>query len=76
MRDDLLRIAAEDFGGTTASDTIRRLIDEHWATQAVAAMDAFRASDPQGWADYVGSADAADRSLAPSLADDPWDEAA
>lgn len=38
--------------------TIRRPIDEHWKSQAVAVMDRYRETDPQGWADYLAEAEA------------------
>lgn len=37
---------------------IRRPIDEHWKSQAVFAMDRYRETDPQGWADYLVEAEA------------------
>lgn len=52
-REQVLRIGCEEFGGASADETIRRLIDEHWQATAVAAVRRYRESDPQGWADYV-----------------------
>lgn len=56
-REKILRISREDFGGVSADETIRRLIDEHWQAKAVAAVRRFREEDPQGWAEYLAEAD-------------------
>jgi hypothetical protein len=55
-RDNVLRIAREDFDGASADETIRRLVEEHWRAKAVAAVETYRAADPQGWADYLAGA--------------------
>lgn len=73
-RDELTRVASEDLGGASADETIRRLLAEHWQMKAVAAVDAYRATDPEGWAEYVAEADREDRASAPSA--DAWDGAA
>jgi hypothetical protein len=73
-RDDLTRVASEDLGGASADETIRRLLAEHWQTKAIAAMDAYRATDPEGWDEYVAEADREDRASAPAV--DAWEEAA
>ncbi|MGH3494312.1 MAG: hypothetical protein ACRDQ1_13925 [Sciscionella sp.] len=51
------RIGQEEFGGVSADETVRRLIDEHWQASAVAAVQRYRESDPQGWSDYIAEAD-------------------
>lgn len=51
------RIGREEFGGASADETVRRLVDEHWRAAALAAVDRYRTSDPQGWADYLAEAD-------------------
>jgi hypothetical protein len=56
-RERVLRIGREEFGGASADETVRRLIDEHWRATAVAAVQSYRESDPQGWADYLAEAD-------------------
>ncbi|MFG2039434.1 hypothetical protein [Dactylosporangium sp. NPDC048998] len=73
-RDDLTRVATEDLGGASADEAIRRLLAEHWQMKAIAAVDVYRANDPEGWAEYVAEADRDDRATAPAV--DPWDEAA
>jgi hypothetical protein len=73
-RDDLTRVASEDLGGVSADEAIRRLLAEHWQMKAIAALDAYRATDPEGWAEYVAEADREDRTSAPTV--DAWDEAA
>jgi hypothetical protein len=56
-RERVLRIGREEFGGVSADETIRRLIDEHWQAAAVAAVRRYRESDPQGWSDFIAEAD-------------------
>lgn len=56
-RDRVMRIARDEFGGATADETVRRLIDEHWRASAIAAVQRYRETDPQGWADYLAEAD-------------------
>ncbi len=71
-RERVLRVAVEDFGGVSADETVRRLLDEHWQRKAVAAMDRFRAQDPDGWAEYLAEEEewsAVDASVA-----EVWDE--
>ena len=71
-RDRVMRVAAEDFGGATAEETLIRLLDEHWEAQAVAAMDHFRATDPEGWSAYLVEADRWDQAQASGV--DTWEE--
>jgi hypothetical protein len=71
-RDRVMQVAAHDFGGATAEETLIRLLDEHWEAQAIAAMDRFRASDPGGWAEYLAEADRSDKAQAVVV--DAWDE--
>jgi len=56
-REQVLKIGREDFGGVSADETIRRLIDEHWRAKALAAVRRYREEDPQGWADYLREAE-------------------
>lgn len=67
-----MQVAADDFGGATAEETLNRLLDEHWEAQAIAAMDRFRASDPDGWSAYV--ANAAQWDEAQTTVADTWNE--
>lgn len=63
----VLRIGREEFGGASADETIRRLIDEHWTSRAIAATNCYRQEDPEGWADYLAEAEelsGADRPVA------------
>jgi len=55
-REQILRIGREEFGGASADETVRRLIDEHWRATAIAAVRRYRESDPQGWSDYLAEA--------------------
>jgi hypothetical protein len=71
-RDRVMQVAANDFGGATAEETLNRLLDEHWEAQAIAAMDRFRASDPEGWSAYLAEADQWDKAQPSAV--DTWDE--
>jgi hypothetical protein len=71
-RDRVMQVAADDFGGATAEETLNRLLDEHWEAQAIAAMDRFRAGDPEGWSEYLADADRWDK--AQTTVADTWDE--
>jgi hypothetical protein len=73
-RNDLTRVASEDLGGVSADEAICRLLAEHWQMKAIAALDAYRESDPEGWAEYVAEADREDRASAPAA--DGWGDAA
>ena len=53
----VLRIGQEEFGGASADETVRRLIDEHWRAATVAAVRRYSEDDPKGWADYLDEAD-------------------
>jgi hypothetical protein len=57
IREQILRIGREEFGGASADETVRRLIDEHWRASAVAAVRHYQENDPQGWSDYLAEAD-------------------
>lgn len=69
-RQRVQRLAREEFGGATADETVRRLLDEHWEAAALAAVERYRTNDPHGWADYL--ADAADLSAADAPVTDQW----
>ena len=69
-RDRVLRIGREEFGGASADETIRRLIDEHWQAQAIAAVRRYQETDPHGWAEYLADADEMAASEAPVV--DEW----
>ena len=69
-RKRVLRIGQEEFGGASADETVRRLIDEHWRAAAVAAVHRYREDDPQGWSDYLAEADEMAGADAP--VDDEW----
>jgi hypothetical protein len=72
-RDRLLRIGREEFGGASADETVRRLIDEHWQARAVAAVHHHRETNPQGWAQYLAQADEMADAEAPVT--DEWADA-
>lgn len=71
-RERILRIGRDEFGGATAEETVRRLIDEHWRNAAVAAVQRYRESDPEGWAEYVAEADELASADAPII--DAWQD--
>lgn len=56
-RERVQRLARDEFGGASADETIRRLLDEHWEAAALAAVERYRTDDPQGWADYLAEAE-------------------
>lgn len=66
------QIGRDDFGGASVEETLRRLIDEHWQAAAIAAVTAYRESDPQGWAEYIDEAD--ELSRADATISDHWEE--
>ena len=72
-RDELARVAADDFGGASLDDTLGRLLTEHWEHMAVQEARAYREEHPEEWAADVAEADAMDRATAPSLLSDPYD---
>lgn len=55
-RDRVLQIGREEFDGASAEETVRRLIDEHWRARAIAAVQRYRETDPQGWYEYLSAA--------------------
>lgn len=69
-RDRVLRIGRDEFGGASADETVRRLVDEHWRANAVASVKRYRDTDPQGWAAYLAEADELAASDAPIT--DQW----
>lgn len=71
-RQYVLQMAREEFGGVSADEAVRRLIDEHWRASAVAAVRRYRKSDPRGWADYLAGVEqdtAADAPITDEWAD-------
>lgn len=70
VREQVLRLGRSEFGGASADETIRRLLDEHWEAAAVAAVERYRADNPAGWADYL--AEAEDLTRADSPIRDEW----
>ncbi|MGH9055274.1 MAG: hypothetical protein ACRDYY_05325 [Acidimicrobiales bacterium] len=56
-RDQVMRIGREEYGGTSADETVRRLVEEHWRANAVAAVRRYRETDPQGWAEFLAEAE-------------------
>jgi hypothetical protein len=69
-RDRVQQVAREEFGGVSADETIRRLLDEHWQARALAAVREDRLSNSQGWADYL--AEAAELTDADAPVTDEW----
>ncbi|MDA8392647.1 MAG: hypothetical protein M0Z87_07570 [Actinomycetota bacterium] len=69
-RQRVQRLAREEFGGASADETIRRLLDEHWEAAALMAVERYRAEDPQGWNDYLANADELSAADAPIT--DEW----
>lgn len=71
-RERILRIGRDEFGGASADETVRRLLDEHWQAAAVAAVRQNKESDPQAWSAYL--ADAEESSAADAPIGDDWTE--
>lgn len=69
-RERVQRLGREEFGGASADETVRRLLDEHWEAAALAAVERYRTDNPRGWADYLGEADRLSASDAPIT--DEW----
>lgn len=69
-RERVQRLAQDEFGGASADETIRRLLDEHWEAAALAAVERYQTDDPQGWADYL--AEAEDLTAADAPVTDEW----
>lgn len=69
-RERVQRLAREEFGGASADETIRRLLDEHWEAAAVAAVERYRTDNPRGWADYLAETD--DLTAADAPTTDEW----
>ena len=72
-RDRVMKLA-DEYGGVSADEAVRRLLDEHWERQAIEAMDRFRHDDPVGWAEYLKEAEELDAGSAQPT--DPWTGAA
>ncbi len=60
LRDELARLAAQDFNGVPLGEAVSRLIKEHKVNRVIRRYEELR-SDAQEWADYhadVGAWDA------------------
>lgn len=66
------QIGQDEFGGASADETVRRLIDEHWQAAAVDAVHRYRESDPQGWVDYIAEAEELSDADSPII--DAWED--
>lgn len=53
IRDELSRVAKEDFRGATLAQTVRALLEEHTKRRILEAYEQLRAR-PGEWASYVG----------------------
>lgn len=69
----VMHIARDEYGGVSADEAVRRLIEEHEQATAIAAVQRYREQDPQGWAEYVAQADA--DAAADAAITDGWHEA-
>ena len=59
-RDELMKVAADDFGGISANDTVKRLLDEHRKAMMIAAVRAYELEHPQEYDAYLREADEMD----------------
>jgi hypothetical protein len=76
-RDRVMRVAREDYGGVSADEALRRLVDEHWQHRAIAAADRLRREDPEGYADDIdemGVLAEVDIAVNEPWDDEPWDD--
>lgn len=69
-RERVQQVARDEFDGASADEAIRRLLDEHWESRAVAAVKHYRAENPEGWNDYL--ADAEETAQADAAISDGW----
>lgn len=70
-RERVQYLAREEFGGISAEETIRRLLEEHWEHKAIEAMRQYRAEHPDGWVEYLAGAEEWAAAEAPVV--DEWD---
>ncbi|WP_020521797.1 hypothetical protein [Catelliglobosispora koreensis] len=43
----------EDFGGVTADEAIRRVLEVQWQGKAIAAVTQYRVDEPERWSEYI-----------------------
>lgn len=53
LRDELARVAHEDFDGATVAQALRALLEEHTRRRILAGYERLR-GQPEEWASYVG----------------------
>lgn len=70
VRERVQQLARDEFGGASANETIRRLLDEHWEAAALKAVAEYRRDNPENWARYV--AEAEELALADAPIIDGW----
>jgi hypothetical protein len=70
LRDRLASLALTDYGGSTLSEALRRLIAEHEERVILAAYDRVRA-DEEEWASYCDEARLTDNVAGDRLRQDP-----
>ena len=71
-REQVLRLGREEFGGASAEETVRRLLDEHWQRSALTAVRLYQMNDPEGWEEYLNEAEELSNADAPIT--DEWTE--
>jgi len=69
-RERVQQVARDEFDGASADEVIRRLLDEHWESRAIAAVERYRTENPGGWTDYL--ADAEETAQANAVITDGW----
>ena len=55
-RERVRQLAQGEFGGVSVDEAIRRLLDEHWESAAVAAVEYTREHEPHEWEAYLAEA--------------------
>jgi hypothetical protein len=68
VRDELMKIAEQDFHGVPLGEAVRRLIKEHKINQIMHRYEELRA-DPQEWASYQAEARLTDNVAGDGLPD-------
>jgi hypothetical protein len=73
VRDRLARVASDEFGGASMSETVERLLAEHEEAQLarqIAQAYARLREDPEAWASYTSELDEWDGTTADGLSED------
>ena len=70
LRDRLAVLAEEEYGGVSLSEALSRVLDDRMVLTAIADMQRYRQTNPDGWNEYLAEADELDTASAPVA--DAW----